>query len=152
MFWWSAERQAVLLESGQQIDNSWILQVDCAPRPLAAGQCFSGLLLWHAMTWVGQPLGEAVRQGMVPAAEAQSMARQCLEKLHATGLLHGTPTLGNFSLQGGVVRMTGLGQARVTADQDELKAEADALDVELEGLRVRNSAPPLCSGRHMQPS
>ena len=100
------------------------------------------------MNWIGvplDPLEETVGQGILAVKEAQAMSRHCLPKLHATGLRHGSPTLENLRLKGNTVRITGFGKAVIGVTKDGFRAEADAVEEELDSLKVRNPAQALAS-------
>ena len=102
-------------------------QIDASARPLAAGQCFYGLLYWYATT----PIGESV-----------TTARTALAKIHSTQLLHGSPSVDKIFFQGGNVRFTGFTRAVPCTQEDLQRQEKEDFEYELELLKVQHLRAP----------
>ena len=112
------------------------MQVDAKARPLAAGQCFFGLLVWYAMTPIGVPISEAITKGLVSVQDAKQMAEVSLASIHSTQLLHGRPSIDNIFFLGGNIRFSGFSEARSCSQEDLHQQEMKELLVELETLQV----------------
>lgn len=117
-------------------------QIDASARPLAAGQCFYGLLYWYAMTPIGESVTTAISKGVVSVQRSKELARTALAKIHSTQLLHGSPSVDKIFFQGGNVRFTGFTHAVPCTQEDLQRQEKEDFEYELEILKVQHLRAP----------
>ena len=70
-----------------------------------------------------------------PTIIAEAVAS--LESIHATGLVHGNPTLENICFDGETVKFTGFSKAVPCDSAQDFAEEMDSLTTELETLADR---------------